>query len=108
MNALLLYCKERVVPWEACKARPCKSQSCLFTRAVKKFGTDQLGLKEAKRYAAVNAMLDDKERLIEEGKEIKIEPQKILRTAVIASPDDRAMILPNDVLKESIEKRNVC
>lgn len=100
-NALLLYCKERVVPWEACKKRSCQSEKCLFSRAVKKIGTDMLGSSSPKRYSAVSAMIPDKEKLIEEGQLFKTE-NKIVRTPVLKRTTVLApvegQILPNDIV----------
>lgn len=109
-NALILYCKEKAIPWEACKKRHCRSSNCLYGRAVKTFGTDKLGLKQPKRYSAVNAMVKDLDQLIEEGKILEIESTALVRTPVLkrtpilATPGAEHK-LPNNFLRETIEEK---
>lgn len=64
LNGLILYCKDQAVLWEACKTRPCKTDKCLFGRAVKMFGTDELYSPVPVRYSSVASMARDKEKLL--------------------------------------------
>ncbi len=109
-NSLILYCKEKAIPWEACKNRPCKTSKCLFSRAVKAFGTDKIGLKQPKRYSAVNTMVEDRDELIEGGKILEAEKTTLAKTPVlkrtpILATSGAEHKLPNDFLRVTIEEK---
>ncbi len=120
INSLILYCKEQAIPWEACKARTCQSLKCLFSRAVKKIGTTDLGLTSPGRYSSVTAMEVDREKLIEQGlslKELRLSSKldansdletsskKIIRIPLIVKipPKNHKHTSPTDILVNTIE-----
>lgn len=84
MNQLIVFCNEQAMLWEACKHRSCRTEKCLFGRAVKAFETEEIGSVRPARYASVAAMERDRERLLADGAEArKAVSDPVLRTPVI-------------------------